>query len=216
MKAKKDFNKNVVASLLTLFCLVAFQFYTTVQDVSAATANDDVIVTLDVTTGITISDGADATMTPNLSIVSDSSIGSSSWLVKTNAALGYTLAVKASTTPALESATSSLANYTETVLGTPEAWSVGVGDKEFGYSAYGTDTPTGVWGTAASCGAGGVPDALQSYVGFSTSDKTIATRATVTPTTGILTTICFAAEQNAVYAASGTYTATITATATTL
>src|SRR3989344_1958823 len=161
MKAKKDFNKNVVASLLTLFCLVAFQFYTTVQDVSAATANDDVIVTLDVTTGITISDGADATMTPNLSIVSDSSIGSSSWLVKTNAALGYTMAVKASTTPALESATSSLANYTETVLGTPEAWSVGVGDKEFGYSAYGTDTPTGVWGTAASCGAGGVPDALQ-------------------------------------------------------
>lgn len=216
MKTKKELNKKIAITLFALFVFSVFQFYSIVKTVSAATATDDVVVTLDVTAGITISDGANVTMSPNIGVVADSSIGSSSWLVKTNALNGYTLAVKASTTPALQSGAESFADYTETVPGTPEAWSVGAGAKEFGYSAYGTDTSTGIWGTAATCGAAGVPDASQNYVGFSLSDKTIATRATVTPNTGITTTICFAAEQNAIYAASGTYTATITATATTL
>lgn len=216
MVLKKELNKKIAITLFTLFVFSVFQFYSIVKTVFAATATDDVVVTLDVTAGITISDGANVTMVPNIGIAADSSIGSSSWLVKTNALNGYTLAVKASTTPALQSGAESFADYTEAVAGTPEAWSVGAGAKEFGYSAYGTDTSTGTWGTAATCGAAGVPDASQNYVGFSLSDKTIATRAAVTPTTGITTTICFAAEQNAIYAASGTYTATITATATTL
>ena len=216
LEIKRELNKKIAITLFTLFMFSIFQFYSIVKTVSAAVDTDDVIVTLDVTAGITISDGANVTMDPNIGIVSDSSIGSSSWLVKTNALNGYTLAVKASTTPALKSGTESFADYTEGTSGIPEAWSVGVGDKEFGFPAYGTDTTTGTWGTAQSCGAAGIPDAAQYYVGFTTSDKTIATRALVTPTAGITTTICFAAEQNAVYAASGTYTATITATATTL
>lgn len=216
LKIKKELNKKIAITLFTLFMFSIFQFYSIVKIVSAADDTDDVVVTLDVTAGITISDGDPVIMAPNIGIVSDSSIGSSSWLVKTNALNGYTLAVKATTTPALKSGTESFADYTELVLGTPEAWSVGAGDKEFGFSAYGTDTATATWGTAASCGAAGVPDVAQYYVGLSTSDKTIATRAAVTPTAGITTTICFAAAQNAIYAASGTYTATITATATTL
>ena len=209
-------NKKILTvSVSTVLILVA-QFYPIIETATAATATDNVIVTLDVTTGITISDGLDVTMAPNIGVASDGSIGSSSWIVKTNAVNGYTLAVKASASPALVSGPNSFADYTEGTLGVPEAWSISAGTKEFGYSAYGTDTATATWGTAASCGAGGIPDVLQKYVGFQTSDKTIATRATVTPTSGITTTICFAAAQNAIYAPSGTYTATITATATTL
>ncbi len=216
MKPKINFNKKIALSLLIFSVFFITQFYITINNAFAAVDSDDVIVTLDVTSGITISDGAAVTMVPNLGIAADSSIGTSAWLVKTNALNGYTLAVKASSSPALVSGGTSLADYTELVDGTPEVWSVGSGDKEFGYSAYGTDTPTGIWGTAGSCGAAGIPDVAQKYVGFLTSDKTIATRAEVTPSAGITTTICFTAEQNAVYAASGTYTATITATATTL
>jgi hypothetical protein len=213
---KTNTNKKMFFVSLSVALFLVAQFYPIFETADAATATDNVIVTLDVTTGITISDGADVTMAPNIGVASDGSIGSSSWTVRTNAVNGYTLAVKASSSPALVSGPNSFADYTEGTLGVPEVWSVGAGDKEFGYSAYGTDTATATWGTSLSCGAAGVPAGAQKYVGFQTSDKTIATRATVTPTSGIATTICFAAAQNAVYAASGTYTATITATATTL
>jgi len=216
MKTKIIINKKVAIGLFILFLFLIVQFYPIVETVIAATATDNVIVTLDVTTGITISDGANVTMAPNLGVTADQSIGSSSWLVKTNATLGYTLAVKASAAPALVSGANSFADFTEAVSGTPEVWSVASGAKEFGYSAFGTDTATATWGTGASCGAAGVPTGTAKYVGFKITDKTIATRATVTPNAGITTTICFAAQQNAIFADSGTYTATITATALTL
>ena len=214
MKTQKiNLNKKIITPF-TLILFFVFQFYPIMETANAASATDNVIVSLDVTSGITISNGADVTMAPNIGVASDSSIGTSSWVVKTNSTLGYTLAVKASTAPALVSGVNSFADYHAGT--TPALWSVGSGNKEFGYSAYGTDTDTATWGTAASCGGSGIPDVAQKYAGFITSDNTIATRATVTPTSGITTNICFAAAQNAIYAPSGTYTATITATATTL
>lgn len=210
---KKIFRKSVIIAFL---CVGALEAYSLLEPVFAQSATDNVTVTLTVDSGITISDGANVTMSPNLGVATNSSIGTSSWNVKTNDPNGYTLAVKASASPALSSGTDSFADYTEAVSGTPETWSVGSGAKEFGFSAYGTDTTTGTWGTGSSCGSGGTPSATQKYVGFKTTDKTIATRATTTTTSGVTTSICFAAEQNTVYAAAGTYTATITATATVL
>ncbi|NVN97195.1 hypothetical protein HXX01_03115 [Candidatus Nomurabacteria bacterium] len=213
-------NKNILKKVfaIVLMLVIIFQAYFISEKVMATGVSqpDNVIVTLTVDEGITISDGANVTMVPNIGVASNGSIGSSSWIVRTNSTAGYTLAVKASTAPALKSGTNAFEDYTETVGGTPDLWSVPAGSKEFGYSAYGTDTPTATWGTSASCGAAGLPAVAQKYVGFSTSDKIIATRNTVTATTGVTTNICFAAEQDTIYAASGVYTATITATATTL
>ncbi|MFA6301307.1 MAG: hypothetical protein WC609_03070 [Candidatus Paceibacterota bacterium] len=207
-------NKKFVISFLILFLFV--QFYSLTEYAFGVT--DQVVVTLDVDSGITISDGAAVTMAPHISITANGSIGSSTWTVITNGASGYSLSVHDSTDPALKSATDSFANYTEATPGTPEVWSVPAASKEFGYSAYGTDTSTATWGTGTSCGSAGAPTGTQKYVGFAATptDKIIATRATVTPTTGITTTICFAAEQDTVFAAAGTYTATITGTAVTL
>jgi len=188
--------------------------YGMTENVFAVT--DNVVVTLDVDSGISISDGAAITMAPNISITADGSIGSSSWLVITNGVSGYTLAVKASASPALVSGGNSFADYTEAVAGTPDVWSVGSGDYEFGYSAFGTDTSTAEYGTTATCGSAGAPDGSMKYEGFAVSDNTIATRAGVTPSAGITTTLCVAAEQNTIFAPSGTYTATITGTAVTL
>lgn len=210
----KDFSKGLVISVLIVFFFA--QFYSLTEYAFAVT--DNVVVTLDVDSGISISDGAAVTMAPNISVSSNNSIGSSTWTVITNGANGYSLSVNDSTDPALRSTTDSFANYTEEVAGTPDVWSVPSGSKEFGYSAYGTDTPTGTWGTGTSCGAAGVPTGTQKYVGFlpTPTTKIIATRATVTPFAGITTTICFAAEQDGIFAAAGTYTATITGTAVTL
>ncbi len=215
MKSKIGLNKKITIGAIVLILLSAIQFYAT-KDVKAISATNSVLVTLQVDTGISISTGANVTMSPNIGIVSNSSIGGSSWVVKTNGVNGYQLSVKASTAPALQSGANSFADYIPAVAGTPETWTVASGNKEFGFSAYGANVSTATWGTGTDCGTAGNPNALLKYLNLATTDRTIATSNTVTSTSGTQTNICFAAQQNTVYAPSGTYTATITATALTL
>ena len=213
---KKIHAKKILASSVVSLLLVQM-FYTIVVEpsiVAAATAPDTVQVSLTVDSGITITAPTDITMTPNMGISASGSIGTVVWNVKTNHATGYSLAVKGpASLPALQSGANSFADYTETVAGTPELWSVASGAKEFGYSSFGTDT-IAAFGTGANCGTAGAPNATLKYVGFLTTDKIVSTRNVVTTPTGIDTTVCFAAQQNNIYAASGTYTTNITATAT--
>ena len=184
----------------------------------AATATDSVIVTQAVTSGIAITAPSDITMTA-LSTTQNSAVGSATWTVTTNNQAGYKLELNASTNPALQDGTTSesFTNYTEAVTGTPETWSVS-GAYEFGFSAYGTHVPTGTWGTDADCIAGAnVPSATLKWQGFNgTALKEVATSASETGTSGTASTMCVATQQSGVFAPSGTYTATITATATTL
>ena len=212
---KKHIKKIIGIVGVSLLLMQVFYVYSIEPRVAvAATATDNVIVTLTVDSGISITTPSDVTMAPNISMSANGSIGSATWNVKTNHATGYTLAVKASASPALVSGSNSFADYTEAVNATPDVWSVPSGSKEFGYSAFGTDTSTTTWGTGASCGSAGAPTGTAKYAGFETTDLTIATRNTVTTPSGIDTTLCLAAEQDTIYAASGVYTATITATAT--
>jgi len=182
----------------------------------AATATDPVVVTLNVDSGLGITSPSDVTMAPNLGISSNGSIGTSTWNVKTTSTTGFNFFLKASASPAMVSGANSFADYTETSAGVPEVWSVSSGAKEFGFSAYGADVTTGTWGTGAGCGSAGAPLGTMKYVGFKTIDKNVATTSTVTLPAGSDINVCYAAQQNTVYAPSGVYTATITATATTL
>lgn len=182
----------------------------------AATASDNVVVTLNVDSGLGITSPADVTMAPNLGIAANGAIGTSSWTVKTTSVTGFNFFLKASSSPALVSGVNSFADYTETSNGIPDVWSVPAASKEFGYSAYGADVATSTWGTSANCGSSGIPDVSMKYVGFKTTDKNIVTTSTVTLPAGSTINVCYAAEQDTVYAPSGIYTATITATATTL
>ncbi len=211
----KIFKKSV---LIVLSLALILQVYFWAEPTSAVlTETDQVKVTLVVDAGLTITDGLDVTMDPHLGISSNTAIGQSVWTVKSNSVDGYQLAVKASSSPALvhiNNPTEHFDDYSEVTSGTPELWSVDANKIEFGYSAIGTDVAAS-WGTG-NCGTAPVISTTKKYVGFKTTDKVIATRSTVTPNDGISTTICFAAEQKNVYAPSGTYEATITATATTL
>jgi len=207
---KKNIKKFFVLSFIFLFSIQIFYLIIEPTVTIAAAVTDNVIVTLTVDSGITITSPADVTMAPNLGIATNSSIGTAIWNVKTNRATGYTLGVQASSAPALVSGVNSFADFQVT----PVVWSLPATSYQFGYSAFGTNTATATWGTGANCGSSGTPTATLKYRGFTTSSNTIATQATVTSPSGVDTTVCFAAGQNGVYAPSGVYTATITATAT--
>jgi hypothetical protein len=181
----------------------------------ALSATDEVIVTLTVDAGISITDSANTSMSRNLGVTADTAIATSTWNVKTNNAAGYTLGVRATTTPAMRNATNNILDYTPAVAATPETWTVANG-AEFGFSAFGTDVASGTWGATTNCGAAHVPNATLKYRDFDTTDITIGSRASTTTTAGIDSTVCYAVEQDTFYIPSGVYQATIVATATAL
>jgi len=215
---KKIHIKKILASSLISLFFIQIMYFAIEPNIADAVATDtsNVVVTLNVTSGITISGGGATTLTPNISMTNDKALGQSSWTVTTNNVTGYNLAVVASTTPALASAAASdnFLDYTEAVSGTPETFVGPVsGTKEFGFTVYGTDA-LATFGAPANCGTAAAPSGK--YVGLKyTTPIIIASKAVITPSTGDVTNICFAAQQNTVYAKSGAYTATVSATATT-
>ncbi len=175
--------------------------------------DDSVVVTLNVTSGISITSPDDVTMSRNLSMTAGSAVASSTWTVKTSNETGYNLTLKADNAPAMHNATNTVADYQTT--GTPTTWGVEAGTANFGFSAYGTDVAA-AWGSDTSCEfESHIPSTNLKYSGFttSTSSPVVATRAATTSSSGVATTVCYAVQQTNFYIPSGTYTATITATA---
>lgn len=202
----------VIASLILTISYMSLE----PEIVVAATVSDQVIVTLNVTAGIAITDAPNTSMSTNLGISTNTAVATSTWNVKTNNNLGYALAVHASTLPAMQA--SSTAVIPDYQTGAPNTWSVASGNFAFGYSAFGTDVPTGTWGSGTTC-SGVATSTINTnlrYRGFTTVDFTVATHNSTTTPAGIDSNVCYAVEQNNAYIQSGTYTATITATATTL
>ncbi len=209
-------------SLTLVLSLFVFLLGAAIEPVlaSATSVTDDVVVSLTIDTGISITSPADATLLPNLGISNNTAIASTTWNVKTNDPSGYSLFIKnASTTPALKGVPSTIGNfadYTQTVSEVPDTWAVDSNTYQFGYSVYGTDVSTGTYGNDVTCGAAGVPGGTLKYRYASTTNILAATRSSTTTTAGINTVACWAAGQNGVYAPGGSYSATITATATAL
>jgi len=228
---KTHIKKIFTASFISLFFVQAL-YITIVEPTIVTAVSDTVVVNLNVDAGIAITGGTDpVTMSPNIGVTNMKSVGESSWNVKTNNVIGYTLTVQAPvTTPALikpagPGLADSFTDYTPAAAGIPDAWGgVASGDKEFGFSARGitgsTDALASFGPTATDCGdtGTGVVNGTSKYLGFNGATPIqIATRTTPTTPSGITTYICFAAEQGSgTYATSGMYTTTITATASTL
>lgn len=216
---KISIKKIIATSVISLFFMQAFYVLVAEPEIVVAANTTSVVVNLGVTSGLSLSNGADVVMLPALGIGQNKAVGGSSWVATTNNYLGYTLSVKASTSPALKGTapnTDSFLDYTEAIAGTPDVWGgVASTTKEFGYSANGLNTPTATWGTTSTgCGntGNGAVDIASKYRGLTTGDIQIASLGAMTTPSGVTTNICFAAEQNNVYAASGAFTATITAT----
>lgn len=204
-----------LAGVAVLFVAVLYFKAPSIQYAQASVASSSVVVTLNVTAGISISAPANVTMSTALGVAQSSAVGTTTWTVITNDSNGYTLAVNATSSPAMQSGANTITDYQ---TGTPNTWNATSTSAYFGYSAFGTDVATSTWGTGAVCGTGpNTVSATLNYKGFTTSPFTVASRSSTTTPSGVATTVCYAAQQGASYfVPSGTYTATIVATATSL
>ncbi len=177
-----------LAALVVLSLLIALVLSSAVYGATKSDT-DSVNVNATVDNFISISHPADL----NLGVINGtggSVVGSATWTVVTNNDLGYTLQASASGAPAMTKGTDSFADYSQT----PAPWAVAATDSAFGFS----------W------------DAGVNYRGFNGAAP-ITVHTMNNETAGDNTTLNFKAEVGANHLqASGSYTASVTITATTL
>lgn len=143
--------------------------------------------------------------------------GALTWAVITDNPAGYNLSVKAGTAPALGTGTYNIADYTP-VGGTTTPdynWSIGSAASEFGFAPYNSNSQVSKFkNNGSSCNNSSTITDLKCWFGFATSDTQVANR--VSSTTGENTKINLQVQIDTAngYQEDGTYTATITATAT--
>lgn len=165
-------------------------------------------------TYLAISSPADVTLTPSISGVSGGTgTGSATWNVTTDNAAGYTLSIKADTSPALASAGDSFADYTPVGANPDYTWSIASTDSEFGYTPEGVDIAQAFKDNGSSCNVSTGDTADRCWFGFSTSDKEIARRTSGNHPNGTTTTVKMQAEAGADrIQLNGSYTATVEVT----
>lgn len=189
--------------LLAVSSVLFFSYLESVSGIVAGEASDSVTVSVEVVSSVSINSPSDVTMTPNIE-ETGSATGSAAWNVETNDPDGWKLEVNASGSPALQSGGNSFADYTEGVPGTPETWSVAAADSEFGFNSSGSYAESGYLGSK--------------YLGFDGTNRIqVAHRNAPSDGGGDDTTVNFKAEVGASHNQPlGTYSATVTATATNL
>lgn len=171
---------------------------------------------------ISISVADDVALAPSIGgITGGTGNDSASWTIITDNAAGYSLTIKASSSPALVSGAYSFADYTPAggAGGNPDfTWSVVSTDSEFGFTPEGNDIVQKFLDNGVSpCNTGSTdtPDACWYYA--STTDQTIAQSASANHPSGAATTVKFRATSGSSHVqVEGIYTATTTVTALTL
>lgn len=167
---------------------------------------------------IAITSGADVTL-PNINGLSGGAAsGSTYWIVTTDNDAGYSLSIKASTSPALKSSNDSFADYTPASVPTPDfAFSVPASDSEFGFTPEGNDILAKYKDNGSICNTGSSDTDDACWDSLSTTDKIISQSTSSNQPIGATTTITFRAESGASHIqTNGSYTATMTVTALTL
>ncbi len=116
---------------------------------------------------------------PNLSGISaDESDQSATWTVNTNEPNGYELKVRSSSAPSMQGAESNLDDYSPVGANPDFTFSIPTTSAEFGFSPTGADITSRYLDNGSVCNSGSSDASLACWDGFSTSDRTIATRAT--------------------------------------
>lgn len=167
---------------------------------------------------VAISAPTDVTMSPAINgLLGGTSNGSAVWTTTTDAPGGYTLTVKSSTNPTLQSANDSFADYTPAGADPDFAFSVAATAGEFGFTPEGSDIVQKYKDNGSSCNVGSSDTADACWYNLSTTDETISQGTGSNSPTGTATTLKLRSESGSSHIqTSGTYTATVTATATAL
>ena len=228
----KNINRSVLRQFfliffgITAFAIMSFSSFEPSMGY-AATSTGTSTVQLTVQSSLSINGGCSgsyayvATMTPNIAVGQDSSIGSTTCGVNTNSLTGYVMKISATGTPAMKGTASStlvipdFGTTSAAVWGTPST-------AAFGYTAYNSNNNVDAKFTASgitncgTAGAGGYTAAgSNKFLGLTTTGTTTASEST--PTGGYDTIVlCWIVAQNgASYNISpDTYKAIIVATVT--
>ncbi len=168
---------------------------------------------------ISITSPLDVTLTPAIGgITGGTGNGYAEWLVITDDPAGYSLTIKASSSPALISGSNSFADYTPVGgrVGNPDfVWGIDNADSEFGFTPEGNDIVQKFLDNSGSpCGIGSTDTANACWYYASTTEQTISQSALPNHPSGTLTRVRFRATSGSSHVQiEGTYTATTTVTA---
>lgn len=209
----------LIIGLITLGAFLYFEPETTSAAEASGTSPQSLTAVASLTVNAEISLSITSTsisLAPNLTMTVNTATGVGVWNVKTNNLNGWSLTLQADRANALYNTASTSVAFTDyTNTGQPTAWSVSSAYK-FGFTVFGSSVDTTTWGTGTGCGT--PSSSSLKYLGFNSTTATTVTISNsysnqATTTSGVNTTMCLAAEQNSVYAPSGSYQANITATA---
>ncbi len=169
-------------------------------------------------TYLALSTGSDVTMSPAIAGVSGGAgTGSTVWTVTTDNPAGYSLTIKADTSPALRSAASDFADYTTAGAAPDFTWSIAMTDSEYGFTPEGVDIIQRYKDNGSACNTGSGDTVDKCWDKLTTSDQQIASRITGNHPSGTTTTVKMQAEVGSSHVQpNGTYSANVTVTAVSL
>lgn len=166
---------------------------------------------------IAITAASDVVMSPAIPGISGGiGNGQTSWTVTTDDPAGYSLSIKASSSPALVFGSYSFADYVPGGDPAPDFdWSVGASASEFGFTPEGSHINVKFKDDGVdTCNTGSTDTADACWYYLSTSSENIAGSSSGNHPSGTLTTVKFRAESGASHVQQeGTYTATSSVTA---
>ncbi len=168
---------------------------------------------------ISISSPSDTSFSNMSGIAAGEANTSSTWTVIADNAAGYTLAVKASTDPAMKSSTygSFFSDYTPSGANPDKTFAIASTISAFAFSPEGVDIAQRYKDNGTACNTGVLDTEDACWDGLDTSDVTISSRASTNAPSGSTTTIKYrAAVGSEKIQDAGSYSATITVTATAL
>lgn len=163
---------------------------------------------------LAVTPASDVNMSPAIGGISGgTSNGSTNFTVTTDNAAGYTVSIKASSTPALISSLDSFTDYSAPVSNPDFTFSVPSTESRFAFTVEGADTVNSFKDNGSICNSGSGNTTDKCWAGLSTVSQTIVSRTSANHTAGTVTTIKFRAESGSSHVqVAGNYTATTTIT----
>ena len=165
---------------------------------------------------LALSGVSDVVMAPDLGgLTGGTSDGATTVTVTTDNYAGYTLTIAASTSPAMQSASANIPDYTPGGASPDYSFSNIANESQFGFSPEGTDITSRYKDNGVdTCNTGSSDTASRCWDGLSTTPATIASRTIANHPSGTATTVRFRVGVGSSAAqAAGTYVATTTITA---
>jgi hypothetical protein len=163
---------------------------------------------------LAISSPGNITLSPNIpSSGGGVANGNATWTITTDNVAGYTMNIRASSSPALQSGVNNFANYVPAGADPDFTFTTPAAANRFGFTPEGTDIAQKYMDNGSTCNTGALDTASSCWYPVSTTAETIASRTTGNHPSGTTITVRFRAESGASNTqAAGSYSATTTLT----